>query len=257
MRKLLAVIYGALCYAFFFVSFLYSIGFVENRIVPKSIDHPGDGRFSVTAVAIDLVLLTIFAVQHSGMARQAFKRQLTKLVNPAIERSTYVLAATAALDLLLWKWQPISHVMWRVPDHTVAGAIKAVSLVGWLLVLFGTFHISHSELFGLKQVMAYFRGESFEHPSFRVPALYRIVRHPIYLGFLIAFWAAPTMTAGHLLFTVATTGYIFVGASLEERDLMSFHGDAYREYRKQVPMLIPTGRHVPRKTESAKGAAAK
>jgi protein-S-isoprenylcysteine O-methyltransferase Ste14 len=240
MFRILAVVYGGACYTAFLVTFLYAIAFVAGVGVPKHIDN-GAGAPLAAALAIDLALLALFAVQHSGMARPAFKRWWTRFVPPPIERSTFVLMSSLVLLLLFWQWRPLPQPVWQVEQGLARGVLWAVSMLGWLLVLVSSFAINHFELFGLRQVWLHRqRHEANKEEPFVVRAMYRIVRHPLMLGFLIAFWVAPTMSLGHLLFAVVVTGYIFVAVKfLEERDLIAVHGDAYREYQRKVPMLLP------------------
>jgi protein-S-isoprenylcysteine O-methyltransferase Ste14 len=241
---LLAAAYGAVVYVVFLGTFLYAIAFVGNLPAPKTIDS-GEPDAIMVALVVDVVLLGLFAMQHSIMARPAFKRWWTRLVPQPVERTTYVLFASLALLLLYWQWQPIPAVVWSVANPIGAAALAAIFWIGWALVLVSTFLINHFELFGLRQVYARLRGRTLPAPEFRTPSLYKQVRHPIYLGFLLAFWATPVMTIGHLLFAAATTGYILIGIQLEERDLIAQFGDQYRRYRRQVAMLIPLpGRHA-------------
>lgn len=238
MKKLLALVYGVLAYAFFLGTFLYAIAFLGDVRVPKTVDT-GKPATLAAAIVIDALLLGAFAIQHSVMARQWFKQRWTKVVSWYVERSTFVVAASAVLALLLWQWRPIPQVVWEVRDPRAEWLLVVLFWVGWATLLVSTFLIDHFELFGLAQVWAYWRGREFHRLAFKTPSLYRLVRHPMYLGFTIAFWSAPRMTVGHLLFSVAATGYLIVGIYFEERDLVGAFGDDYRDYRARVPMLIP------------------
>jgi protein-S-isoprenylcysteine O-methyltransferase Ste14 len=238
MSRILAFVYGLVAYLAFLGTILYAIGFVAGLPVPKTID---DGPLVplAEAVVVDLLLMGLFAVQHGVMARKSFKRWWTRFVPPAVERSTYVLLASLVLILLFWRWRPIPTVIWQVDDLPAGVAMIGLSLVGWVIVFASTFMINHFELFGLHQVVNNLLGRETPTARFRTPMLYGLVRHPIYLGFIIAFWATPTMTAGHLLFAAVTTAYIFVGIALEERDLVEQFGEDYRRYRRRVAMLVP------------------
>jgi methanethiol S-methyltransferase len=238
MSRFIAFLYGLVAYLVFFATFVYAIGFVSGLVVPKTIDT-GAAVPLTEALVLNILLMSLFAVQHSVMARKEFKRWWTKYVPKAVERSTYVLLASLALALLFWQWRPIATVVWQVNDPRVAMVITGLSLVGWLLVLTSTFLINHFELFGVHQVANNLVGRDMPALRFRTPVLYKVVRHPIYLGFIIAFWVTPNMTVGHMLFAAVTTAYIFVGIALEERDLVGLFGDEYRRYREQVSMLVP------------------
>lgn len=250
---MLSLIYGVVSYGVFLASFLYAVGFVENVVVPKSIDS-GEAVPFAQALIVNALLLGAFALQHSGMARRGFKRVLTRVVPKPIERSTYVLATCLVLIQMFALWRPLPQTIWSVESPVGQYALYALSALGWLTVLVATFLVSHWDLFGLRQVILHWKGTPYREVGFRTPALYKLVRHPIYMGFLTAFWATPHMTAGHLMFAVMTTGYILTGIYLEERDLVYQHGDRYLEYRKQVRMLLPVPKPAPGSRERAVGA---
>jgi protein-S-isoprenylcysteine O-methyltransferase Ste14 len=254
MKRVLVFAYGVVAYALFLGTFLYAIGFIGNVLVPKSLDSTPTSGFG-TALSIDLLLLGLFAVQHSVMARPAFKRLLTSVLPQPAERSTYVLASSLALLLLFWQWQPLGGVIWNIENPAGRAVMYAAFAFGWLLVLVTTFLINHFDLFGLRQVWTYLRGRSYEPLHFVMPGPYRLVRHPLYVGWLFAFWATPAMTATHLLFAVMTTGYILVAIQLEEHDLIAAHPE-YAEYRRHVPMLIPGSKAKSGLTPHAHGARA-
>ena len=237
---ILAALYGLVVYLFFLATFVYAIGFVGNLpLLPKTIDS-GAAAPLVETLVVDLALLGLFAVQHSVMARRGFKRWWTKIIPESMERSSFVLAATAVLALLLWQWRPIAEpVLWSVGDPVVRTLLLGVFWIGWAVLLISTFLLNHFELFGLRQVWANLRGHALPTPVFHTPLFYRHVRHPIYLGFILGFWATPQMTAGHFLFAAGSTGYILIGIWFEERDLVAQFGQRYLLYRKQVGMLVP------------------
>jgi len=238
MNRIAAFVYGAVSYTIFFVTFLYAVGFVGNFIVPKSIDSSPEGPLG-QALLIDALLLGLFAVQHSVMARPGFKRWWMRFVPKPVERSTFVLFASLALIALFAYWQPIGGVVWEVQDPAARIALYALCAFGWGLVLVATFLINHFDLFGLRQVWLYLRGKEYRPLSFGTPGVYKLVRHPLYVGFIIAFWVTPTMTAAHLFFAVMTTAYMLIAIRFEEHDLVAEHGARYAVYRKQVPMLVP------------------
>jgi len=238
MGRILTLLYGSVAYLVFLGTFLYAIGFVTGLVVPKTVDMGLVAPIG-EATVVNILLLSVFAVQHSVMARRPFKRWWTQFVPIEIERSTYVLLASLALVLLFWQWRAMPLIVWQISNPTTAMVMQGLSLFGWFVVLLSTFLINHFELFGLQQVILNLAGKAGSEPRFKAPMLYKLVRHPIYLGFIIAFWAAPVMTAGHLLFALVTTAYIFVGIALEERDLIELFGDEYRHYRQRVAMLLP------------------
>jgi protein-S-isoprenylcysteine O-methyltransferase Ste14 len=253
MKRVGFFVYGVVVYVLFLATFLYAIGFVGNlrvplwegfTFVPKSMDVGREGSSLLEALGIDALLLGVFAVQHSGMARRGFKERWTKIVPAALERSTYVLFASAALALLFWQWRPIGGVVWAIESRTVTIVLGVVCALGWAIVLSATFHINHFELFGLRQTYYALLGKEPPALRFATPGLYRVVRHPIYFGFIVAFWSTPVMTTGHLVFAIATTGYILMGIRFEERDLVREHGADYERYRAEVPMLAPGAKRL-------------
>ena len=236
--KITLFLYGVITYLILLMTFLYAIGFVGNMVVPKSLDSATNTSF-LSALLIDLALLGLFAIQHSVMARQGFKRWWLTLIPQPIERSTYVLFSSLALLLLFWQWQPMGGMIWQV-NHPVGKAIfYTLFALGWMIVLISTFLINHFDLFGLRQVYLHLRGQDYTPLVFQTPALYQYVRHPLYVGWLLAFWMTPTMTVAHLVFAIATTLYILIAIQFEEKDLIAIHGDTYETYRQKVPMLIP------------------
>lgn len=238
-----ALLYGLFSYTAFFLVFTYAIGFVNNWLVPKSIDSGTPGPILASAL-INAALLSLFVVQHTIMARPAFKRWWTRIIPAAIERSTFVLAASLCLVLAFWLWQPMPQIVWSVEHPAAVIGISAISLAGFLVVLYSSFIINHFDLFGLRQVWLRFTGRQYTHVGFRLRGPYRLVRHPLMVGFLIAFWAAPEMSLGRLLFAILTTGYIFLGVWFEERDLVAQHGDDYLDYRRRVRGLLPIPRRA-------------
>ncbi|NII25253.1 isoprenylcysteine carboxylmethyltransferase family protein [Pseudoflavitalea sp. X16] len=238
MKKVLFLLYGIICYCIFFGTILYAIGFVGNLFVPKSIDSAPQTSL-LSAVLINASLLLLFALQHSMMARPAFKHRWTMIIPEPLERSTYVLLASLCLIFLMWQWQPMGGIVWKVENPAFKAILSIAYLSGWSIVFTSTFLINHFDLFGLRQVWLYFTGRPYTALPFRLPLFYKMVRHPLYLGFLIAFWSASTMTVAHLLFAILTTGYILVAIQFEERDLVAHFGEQYRRYKRWVPMLIP------------------
>jgi protein-S-isoprenylcysteine O-methyltransferase Ste14 len=237
--RITAFVYGVACYALCLAAFAYTAGFLGNFGVPKSIDSGRQSSF-LLALAVNAGLLALFAVQHSVMARQWFNTAWTRIVPQPVERSTYVLFSSVAMFLLFWKWQPMGGVIWNVGSLSGRVALNSLYALGWVILLASTFLIDHFDLFGLRQVWLNLLGRPYVSLGFRTPGFYRIVRHPLYVGWLLLFWAAPVMTSAHLVFALATTAYILMAIKFEERDLVRMHGE-YAEYRRQVPMLVPTG----------------
>ena len=244
LRKSLTLAYGVTCYMLFFAVFSYCILFIGNIIVTPSLDSPGQGNLT-EALLINISLLGAFALQHSVMARPAFKRWFTKFIPTEIERSTYVLASTVLLGLIIYFWQPLGGIVWQLTDPTAIAVVYALFAVGWAILFLASFQLNHFDLFGLRQVWLYFRGKQYTQLTFKTPWLYRYTRHPLYVGLMIGLWAAPTMTVAHLIFAILCTGYIFIGARLEERDLENALPE-YRQYQQQVPMFMPAIGNVKR-----------
>jgi methanethiol S-methyltransferase len=238
MSRIATFLYGLACYSVFLGVFLYAIGFIGGFVTPTQLDGVAD-RALLQALAINLGLLALFAIQHSVMARPAFKRWWTRIVPEAAERSTYVLASSLALIVLFICWEPMGGVVWSAPEGAATALILGLYALGWVLLLYTTFLIDHFDLFGLAQVWRHLQGKSYRPPQFRTPSLYRVVRHPLYVGWLVIFWAAPTMTIAHLVFAVMTTAYILIAIQLEERDLTDAFGSEYSSYKRRTPMLIP------------------
>ena len=246
MKKILVLLYGVISYLLFFGTFLYAFGFVGNLFVPKSIDGAPQVPLA-EAILINALLLSVFALQHSIMARPAFKNWWTKIIPEPAERSTYVLLSSLCLILLVWQWQPMGGFIWRVEEPVAKTILTVLFITGWLIVLLSTFMINHFDLFGLRQVWFYFLGKKYEPLRFRIPFFYKYVRHPLYLGWLIAFWATPVMSAAHLLFAALTTGYILTAIKFEEKDLITHFGDKYSNYKRLVPKIIPFTKKNPTK----------
>jgi protein-S-isoprenylcysteine O-methyltransferase Ste14 len=238
LKRIAFFAYGVVCYVIFLATFLYAIAFVGDFFVPRTLDGPRTSPL-LLGIAVDAVLLTIFAMQHSIMARKWFKERWTRIVSPVVERSTFVLAASLALILMFWQWRPLGGTVWSVSDPAGRAVLYALFAFGWTLVLVATFLINHFDLFGLRQVWLAMLGRPYTRLSFGTPGPYRFVRHPLYIGFFFAFWSTPTMSFAHLLFAIATTGYILVAIQFEERDLVREYGSTYEDYRRRVPMLVP------------------
>jgi len=246
MKKILVLLYGVISYLLFFGTFLYAFGFVGNLFVPKSIDGVPQVPLA-QAIFVNAILLLVFALQHSIMARPVFKNWLTKIIPEQAERSTYVLLSSLCLILLVWQWEPMGGFIWRVEEPVAKTMLTILFIIGWLIVLISTFMINHFDLFGLRQVWFYFLGKKYEPLRFRIPFFYKYVRHPLYLGWLIAFWATPVMSATHLLFALLTTGYILTAIKFEEKDLITHFGEKYLNYKRGVPKIIPFTKRNPTK----------
>lgn len=238
VRMLIYALYGVISYLIFLATFLYAVGFIGNLAAPKSIDSGISGSFT-ESLLINIAVLSVFALQHSIMARPAFKRWWTKIIPAEIERSTYVLFSSLALILIFWLWQPVDGIIWQIENPIGRSLLWMFFWLGWVIVLISTFLINHFDLFGLRQIYLYMKGREYTHLGFRTPFLYKLVRHPIMLGFIIAFWATPDMTLSHLIFASVTTAYILIALQFEERDLLNYHGKRYQEYRQQVSMIFP------------------
>jgi len=238
MKKTIFLVYGIISYLAFLGTILYAIGFVGNHVVPKTID--GEPQVPLaSAILTNASLLLLFAMQHSIMARPTFKRRWTRIIPAELERSSFVLLSSICLVLMMWQWQPIGGIVWSVKNEMLNTVLHIAYLTGWAIVFVSTFLINHFDLFGLRQVWLYFRGKPYSGLPFRLPGLYRLVRHPLYLGFLVAFWSTPVMTVAHLLFAILTTGYILTAIRFEEKDLIVQFGEKYRTYKTWAPMLIP------------------
>jgi methanethiol S-methyltransferase len=253
IARFAAFLYGLVCYAISFLTLLYACGFVGNFVVPRSIDSVPVTSWH-NALIVDATLIVVFGLQHSVMARQGFKKWWTQFVPKPIERSTYVLFSSLCLIALFYLWQPIGGSIWNIVNPAGVAILYTLFAFGWLLVLVTTFWINHFDLFGLRQVWLYLRGKEYTQLNFATPSLYKYVRHPLYVGLLLAFWSTPTMTTTHLGFALMTTAYILIGIQLEERDLVSLHGNAYADYRRQVPMLLPFTRRQHKQHNSSGGA---
>ncbi|HWR15759.1 MAG TPA: hypothetical protein VN577_13105 [Terriglobales bacterium] len=256
IKRIAVFLYGVACYAVFFGTFLYAVGFIGNLFVPKSMDSRAETPF-LHALVIDLLLLGVFAVQHSVMARPWFKKAWTKVVPEPAERSTYVLFSSLALILMFICWQPLGGSVWNIENHTGRALMYNVYFLGFGLVLISTFLINHFDLFGLRQVWLYLTGQPYTHLKFRTPLFYKYVRHPLYVGWFLTFWATPTMTITHLVFAIMTSAYILMAIRWEENDLIMVHGDKYAKYRESVPMLIPATKayQAPSRKYAANSAA--
>lgn len=241
MKRFIFFLYGIICYIIFLGVFLYAIGFIGDFIVTKTIDSGFQGSI-VGAIIVNILLLSLFAVQHSVMARQGFKKRWTKIIPKPVERSTYVLFASLVLIILFYFWRPLPERIWNTEGTILAPVLTVINFAGWIVVLTGTYLINHFNLFGLQQVYLYLKKREQQYPKFVTPFYYQFVRHPLMLGFIIAFWAAPVMTIGHLLFAAASTGYILIAIQLEEQDLVRFHGEAYKRYQREVSQIIPMPR---------------